>query len=69
MKLCNYIRSVNVLRHLYSLYSVRYFRNKYACLHVGDTGIGIQEWVNTALGVQQLTFPHLRLLFPTAPPR
>ncbi|XP_045187420.2 lysophospholipase-like protein 1 isoform X2 [Mercenaria mercenaria] len=35
----------------------------------GDSGLGVQEWVNSALGVKQLTFPHLRLLYPTAPAR
>ena len=36
---------------------------------IGDSGAGIQEWVNNALGVKQLTFPHLRILYPTAPAR
>ncbi|XP_052220459.1 lysophospholipase-like protein 1 isoform X2 [Dreissena polymorpha] len=35
----------------------------------GDTGIGIQEWVNSISGAKELRFPHLRILYPTAPPR
>ena len=34
----------------------------------GDTGIGIQTWVESVLD-GGLNFPHLRVLYPTAPPR
>lgn len=33
----------------------------------GDTGMNAMNWVNGVLAVPQLTFPHLRILFPTAP--
>lgn len=34
----------------------------------GDTGHGIKEWVEFLLG-PKAAFPHLKILFPTAPVR
>ncbi|KAK7794336.1 hypothetical protein R5R35_011271 [Gryllus longicercus] len=34
----------------------------------GDTGQGVREWIKTLLG-KDLTFPNLKLLYPTAPLR
>ncbi|XP_041352716.1 lysophospholipase-like protein 1 [Gigantopelta aegis] len=34
----------------------------------GDTGPGIRQWLQSVLG-EEFAFPHLRVIFPTAPPR
>lgn len=38
------------------------------CCYAGDTGDGIREWLKFALGAE-FSFPHIRVIYPTAPAR
>lgn len=37
------------------------------CLILGDTGIGVLEWINM-VWKEEFQFPHIKLIFPTADP-
>lgn len=40
----------------------------YQTFIAGDTGIGIQDWLRSILD-DDFKFPHLKVIFPTAPLR
>lgn len=35
-------------------------------MFAGDTGKGVNDWVKALLG-KELTFPHIQIVYPTAP--
>lgn len=42
------------------------FRNKYICFCLGDSGENLIEWLRFLL-CRDFKFPHIKVIFPTAP--